>query len=90
MTRLCLLLAALLMTSAMFLVAARFESRELYIALDRMQGQARELDTDWRRLQLERAREARHARIDQVARQTLKMAPRTPERVLYIKPGALP
>jgi len=90
MTRLSLLFAVLLMASAMLLVTTRFESRAHFVTLGRLQDQARELDTDWRGLQLERTREARHARIDRIARQTLKMAPRTPERVLYVTPGAQP
>jgi len=88
--RLCLLFAVLLMASCLTLVTKRFESRQLFITLGRLQDQAQELDVDWRRLQLERSREARHARIDHIARQTLKMTPRTPDRVLYVTPGAQP
>jgi len=90
MTRACLFFAALLMGSALALVTARFQARELFITLDRMQDQARELDADWRQLQLARAQQTRHARIDRVARQTLKMRSRTPDRVLYIKPESPP
>lgn len=88
MARICLLLAFLLMGSALSLVTARFQSRQLFVSLDRMEDRARDLDTDWRRLQLERAENARQARIDQLARQELKLIARTPDRVLYIKPQA--
>jgi len=90
MIRVSLLFVALLMASALLLVTTRFEARAHFVTLGRLQDQARELDTDWRRLQLERTREARHARIDRIARQTLKMVPRTPDRVLYIRPGMQP
>jgi len=90
MTRLCLLFAMLLMASALALVTTRFEARTLFVTLGRLQDQARELDVDWRRLQLARAEQVRHARIDRVARQTLKMVPRTPARALYVKPDAQP
>jgi len=90
MTRASLFLAAFLMGAALALVTARFQARELFMTLERMRNQARELDADWRQLQWERAQETRHARIDRVARQTLKMAPRTPDRVLYVKPGSSP
>lgn len=85
MARLCLVLAALLMLSALSLVTARFQSRQLFVAVDRLENRARELDTDWRRLQLERAELARNVRIDGVARQELRMVPSTPDRVLYIR-----
>lgn len=85
MARLCLILAALLMISALSLVTARFQSRQLFVAVDRLEDKARELDTDWRRLQLERAELARNVRIDGVARQELRMIPVTPDRVLYMR-----
>lgn len=88
MVRLCLFLALILMISALFLVTARFQSRQLYMQLDRQEDVARQLDTDWRRLQLERAEQARHARIDHVARHELDMISGSPERTLYIRGAA--
>jgi len=85
MVRLSLALAVLLMVSAFFLVTARFQSRLLYTQLDRLEDQARQLDTDWRRLQLERAELARHARIDHVARHELDMISGSPDRTIYIR-----
>lgn len=85
MVRLSLLLAMVLMISALSLVTARFQSRQLYIQLDRQDDVARQLDTDWRRLQLERAELARHARIDHVARNELDMISGSPDRTLYIQ-----
>ena len=85
MVRLSLILAVLLMASALFLVTARFQSRQLYMQLDRQEDLARQLDTEWRRLQLERAELARHARIDNVARNELGMISGSPERTLYIR-----
>lgn len=85
MVRLSLFLALVLMVSALSLVTARFQSRQLYMQLDRQDDVARQLDTDWRRLQLERAELARHARIDHVARHELDMISGSPERTLYIQ-----
>ena len=85
MIRLSLILAVMLMASALFLVTARFQSRQLYMQLDRQEDLARQLDTEWRRLQLERAELARHARIDNVARNELGMISGSPERTLYIR-----
>lgn len=89
MGRLCLLFAGLLMISAMSLVTARFQSRQLFVVSDRLNATAHELAIDWRRLQLERAELARNGRIDKIAREDLKMVSAAPDRTIYIK-GTLP
>lgn len=73
MVRLGFFLAFVLMLSAFSLVTARFQSRQLYVQLETLNSKARELDTEWRRLQLERAELARKARVDQLARSELNM-----------------
>jgi len=88
MGRLSLIFAAVLMFSALSLVTARFQARQLYVEAGRLEDKARQLDTDWRRLQLERAELARNARIDGMARADLHMAPGSPERTIYIKNDA--
>lgn len=85
MGRLSILFAALLMLSAISLVTARYQSRQLFVESERAATSARELDTDWRRLQLERAELARNARIDEIARGDLDMRPSSPDRTLYLK-----
>jgi len=85
MGRLCIAVAALLMLSAISLVTARFQSRQLFVASDRLSAKARELDIDWRRLQVERAELARNARIDEIARDDLKMLNTSPDRTIYVK-----
>ena len=85
MGRLTIFFAIALMLSAFSLVTARFQSRQLFVQVDRLEDKARELDTDWRRLQLERAELARNVRIDGSARQELKMVPTVPDRTIYIK-----
>ena len=87
MGRLSILFAALLMLSAISLVTARYQSRQLFVESERAATSARELDTDWRRLQLERAELARNVRIDQVARNELGLVPVTPGRTIYLRPG---
>lgn len=84
MARLSLFVAILLMLSAISLVTSRYHSRQLFIELERSNTLANVLDTDWRRLQLERAELARNARVDRAARQDLKLIPIAPERTLYL------
>ncbi|NYT79659.1 cell division protein FtsL [Alcaligenaceae bacterium] len=85
MIRLSFLFAALLTISALSLVTARFQSRQLFVKLDRLEDKARQLDTDWRRLQLERAELQRNVRVDRSAREELGMVPTTPDRTLYVE-----
>ena len=84
MGRLCIFLAAILMVSAISLVTARHQSRQLFVAVERLEDRSRELDIEWRRLQLERAELARNARIDHIARQDLGMVTATPDRSIYL------
>ncbi|NYT60158.1 cell division protein FtsL [Alcaligenaceae bacterium] len=88
MGRLIIFCAALLMLSALSLVTARFQSRQLFVQVDRLEDKARNLDTDWRRLQLERAELARNARIDGLARKDLKMVSTSPDMTVYLKGAA--
>lgn len=85
MGRLCIILAVALMVSAISLVTARHQSRQLFVAVERLEDRSRELDIEWRRLQLERAELARNARIDHVARSDLGMVTATPERTIYLE-----
>ncbi|MDT8527073.1 cell division protein FtsL, partial [Alcaligenes nematophilus] len=52
MMRLVITLSLVLMLSAISLVTARYQARELFVQTDRLVTKAGELDTDWRRLQL--------------------------------------
>lgn len=84
MGRVNLIVAALLMLSAISLVTSRYQSRQLFVELGRDQAQSRDLETNWRRFQLERAELARNARVDVIARDSLKMIPIVPDRTLYL------
>jgi cell division protein FtsL len=84
MGRVNLIVAALLMLSAISLVTSRYQSRQLFIELGRDQAKARDLETNWRRLQLDRAELARNARVDAIARDGLKMISIVPDRTLYL------
>lgn len=85
MTRFVFALGLILLLSAISLVTARYQSRDLYIQIDRLRAQARELDTDWRRLQLERAELVRNARIDEIGRKELHLIRGTLDRTLFIQ-----
>jgi cell division protein FtsL len=88
MGRLCILVAAVLMISAISLVTARYQARQLYVELDRSKTQALNFDIEWRQLQLDRAEQARNANVDKLAREQLKMTSIVPERTIYINESA--
>ncbi|MNT26619.1 cell division protein FtsL [compost metagenome] len=78
------------MLSAISLVTSRYQSRQLFVELGRDQAHARDLETNWRRLQLDRAELARNARVDAIARDGLKMISIVPDRTLYMNQAPLP
>lgn len=88
MGRLCILVAGILMISAISLVTARYQARQLYVELDRSKTQALNFDIEWRQLQLDRAEQARNAHVDKLAREQLKMTSIVPERTIYINQSA--
>lgn len=90
MGRLSLVISVILMLCCISLVTARYQSRQLFVSYDRTQAQTRELDNDWRQLQLDRAELARNARVDRAARDDLKMIPIAPDRTIYLNQPPAP
>jgi cell division protein FtsL len=81
-------LAALLVASALSLVNARYQARHLFIDLDRLTQQMRQLDIDWSQLQLDQSTLGKNERIEQIAREDLNMTQLTPARTQYLTEGA--
>ena len=82
-----LLLAALLVGCALSVVNAQYRARNLFIALGKLENQAHQLDIDWAQLQLDQSTLGKNARIEQIARTELNMAPLTPARTQYLTEG---
>jgi len=82
------ILTALLVASALSLVNARYQARHLFIDLERLTQQARQLDIDWAQLQLDQSTLGKNERIEQIAREDLNMTQLTPERTQYLTEGA--
>jgi cell division protein FtsL len=85
LNRATLTLLILLLVCALSLVAAQQRARKLFISLDRAQIEERKLNQDWLRLEYEQRNLSKSARIRDVARNQLHMAPISPERTLYLK-----
>ncbi len=67
MRRADLVLAALLMLCALAVVHVQHESRSLFIELEALKKEARELEVGWGKLQLEQGTLTSHARVEALA-----------------------
>jgi cell division protein FtsL len=66
-------LLLILLACALYLVNTQYKTRSLFIQLERAQAASRQLDIEWAQLQLDQSTLGKHARIEAVARQNLKM-----------------
>lgn len=82
-----LVLTVLLVACALSLVNAQYRARHLFIELESLQQQARQLDIDWAQLQLDQSTLGKNARIEQIARTELNMTPLTAARTQYLTEG---
>ena len=72
--------------SAIAVVYARHEHRQLFVVLKRLQRERDELNIDFGRLQLEQATWAESNRIDQVARNKLGMVFPQADETVVVRP----
>ncbi|GAB3397647.1 cell division protein FtsL [Massilia agilis] len=82
-----IVLSTLVVGCALSVVNARYQARHLFIELERLQQQARQLDIDWAQLQLDQSALGKNERIEQIARSELNMTPLTPARTQYLTEG---
>ena len=87
MTRVNLILLALLVASALGTVAAQHQARRLFSELDREEVTQRRLETEFRQLQLEQSTWAMHARIEKIALAQLQMQMPLPAKVQVVARG---
>ena len=84
MTRLSLFLLIATVASALYLVHSHYESRRLFMALEMARKEAKRLDVDRDRLQVERRAQATPLRVEQIARQQLQMRAASPAITQYV------
>lgn len=82
--RITFFLTCMLVLCALSLVNAQYKARSMFIALERAQSKARQLDIEWAQLQLDQSTLGKHARIELAARRDLHMVPLTPARTQYL------
>lgn len=79
-------LVVAVVASALAVVHARHQHRQLFVELSRLENVRDELDIDFGRLQLEQATWAEANRIDQVARERLGMKFPGDDEIVVVQP----
>ena len=83
---LAVLLAVLVLASAVSVVYARHDARQLFIELQQLTAERDTLNIDWGRLQIEHSTWASPGRVEQIARERLRMREPDPATVVIIEP----
>ena len=90
MSRFNLVLLLAVLASSLYLVNVQYESRRLFSELDKARSQARQLETDNERLQVEKRAQSAPSRVEKLAKEQLQMHSTTPAITHYVTYGALP
>jgi len=84
-TRVSVVLLLVLVGCALSLVTSRNQARRLFVELTREQAQARAYETEYGQLSLEQSTWGMPARVEKVARDTLRMSLPAPGRVQVVE-----
>jgi cell division protein FtsL len=79
-----ILLLLLVVASAMYLIRTQYESRRLFAELERAKSDARRLEMDFERLQLEKRSQATALKVEHLAKEKLQMRTATPAITQYV------
>src|SRR5690606_41044223 len=82
--RLNIVLAVLLLLSSLWLVRASYESRRLFVELEKAQSRSHELQIDYERLEIDKRAQATPLRVEKLAREKLRMFNNTPGVTHYV------
>ena len=84
MTRFNLVLLLAVIGSALYLVHTQYESRRLYVELEKATAQSRKIESDNERLQVEKRAQATPLRVKKLAKERLQMHTVTPAITQYV------
>ncbi|MFM7331788.1 MAG: cell division protein FtsL [Brachymonas sp.] len=103
MLRLNLVLVVAVVASAMYLVQVQYQSRRVFVEVEKAQALSRKLEIEHERLEVDKRSQATPLRIEKIAKSQLQMRPATPAVTQYVKlpaeagsttpgtaPGAIP
>lgn len=71
--------------SALYLVRTQYESRRLFVEVEKAQNLARKLDLERERLDVEKRAQATPLRVEKLAKEQLQMRTATPAVTQYVR-----
>jgi cell division protein FtsL len=86
-TRLNLVLLIAVLASALFLVRTQYESRRLFAEIDKATSDARKLELEHQRLEVEKRAQATPLRVERLAKEQLQMRTASPAITQYVRVG---
>lgn len=84
MTRLNIVLLVAVVASAMYVVRTQYESRRLFVELERASAEARKIELENERLAVQRRAQATPLRVEKLAKERLAMRTATPAITEYV------
>ncbi|MCZ8254896.1 MAG: cell division protein FtsL [Polaromonas sp.] len=84
MARLNVVLLLAVLASALYLVRTQYESRRLYVELEKAAAESRKLETTNERLQVEKRAQATPLKVEKLAKEKLQMRTVTPAITQYV------
>ena len=84
MTRVSLLLLLATVVSALWLVHSHYESRRMFMDMESARKEAKRIEVDHDRMEIERRAQATPLRVEQIARQQLNMRTASPAITQYV------
>jgi cell division protein FtsL len=85
MTRLNIVLLIAVIASALYLVRTQYESRRLFVEVEKAQNLSRKLDLERERLDVEKRAQATPLRVEKLAKEQLQMRTATPAVTQYVR-----
>jgi cell division protein FtsL len=85
MTRLNIVLLIAVIASALYLVRTQYESRRLFVEVEKAQNLSRKMDLERERLDVEKRAQATPLRVEKLAKEQLQMRTATPAVTQYVR-----
>lgn len=80
------LLVAMLMLSAMAVIYSKYQSRQIFMEIQKKEKELDDYEVEWGRLQLELTTLTEENRVEIDARNRLMLTLPTQDKIIYIKP----
>jgi cell division protein FtsL len=89
MTRLNIVLLLAVIASALYLVRTQYESRRLFVEVEKAQALSRKLELEHERLEVEKRAQSTPLRVEKLAKEQLQMRTATPAVTQYVRSPSL-